>query len=136
METSCGVVLVNYGTILLLQYPQGHWDLPKGHVEDVDTNHQETAARELAEETGINEIEFISGFKTKTEYSFKNKGKRTKKQVHWYLATTEKMTVKLSREHREYMWLDWDSAHDLATHIETKSVISSARLFADNHGLS
>ena len=29
METSCGVVLVNFGTVLLLQYPQGHWDLPK-----------------------------------------------------------------------------------------------------------
>ena len=40
METSCGVVLVNYGTVLLLQYPQGHWDLPKGHVEEDDGNYQ------------------------------------------------------------------------------------------------
>ena len=41
METSCGVVLVNLGSILLLQYPQGHWDLPKGHVEkDDDNNYQ------------------------------------------------------------------------------------------------
>ena len=71
METSCGVVLVNYGTILLLQYPQGHWDLPKGHVEHIDDNFQSTAARELAEETGIREIEFVPGFETKTEYSFK-----------------------------------------------------------------
>ena len=30
-----------------LQYPQGHWDLPKGHVEDNDENNQITAAREL-----------------------------------------------------------------------------------------
>ena len=46
METSCGVVLVNYGTVLLLQYPQGHWDLPKGHVEREDTDKKSTAARE------------------------------------------------------------------------------------------
>ena len=55
METSCGVVLVNYGTVLLLQYPQGHWDLPKGHVEEADGNYQITAERELGEETGITE---------------------------------------------------------------------------------
>ena len=46
------MVLVNYGTVLLLQYPQGHWDLPKGHVEDDDTDRTETMLRELAEETG------------------------------------------------------------------------------------
>ena len=28
--------MVNYGTILLLQYPRGHWDFPKGHVEESD----------------------------------------------------------------------------------------------------
>ena len=131
METSCGVVLVNYGTILLLQYPQGHWDLPKGHVEHIDDNFQSPAARELAEETGIREIEFVPGFETKTEYSFKYKGKRTRKQVYWYLATTDEITVKLSIEHRDYMWLDWSLALDLATHPETKSVISEAKVFAD-----
>jgi len=55
METSCGVVLVNYGTVLLLQYPQGHWDFPKGHVEADDEDHHSTAQRELAEETGIDQ---------------------------------------------------------------------------------
>ena len=135
METSCGVVLVNYGTILLLQYPQGHWDLPKGHVEDGDATKQETARRELEEETGITEIEFVNGFEEKTNYSFKHKGKRTQKQVYWYFATTEKITVKLSKEHRDYMWFDWELALDMATHEETKQVISQAKLFADQHSL-
>ena len=58
METSCGVVLVNYGSILLLQYPQGHWDFPKGHVDGAETEH-ETAIRELFEETAIKDIDFI-----------------------------------------------------------------------------
>jgi 8-oxo-dGTP pyrophosphatase MutT (NUDIX family) len=39
METSSGVILVNLGTVLLLQYPQGHWDLPKGHIEDTDSGY-------------------------------------------------------------------------------------------------
>ena len=62
METSCGVVLVNFGSILLLQYPQGHWDFPKGHVEDNDADRKATAGRELGEETGITDIEFVDGF--------------------------------------------------------------------------
>ncbi len=135
METSCGVVLVNYGAILLLQYPQGHWDLPKGHVEDSDENYLVTAARELEEETGISEIEFITGFEEQTNYSFKHKGKKTNKQVFWYLAATEKISVTLSKEHRDYMWLDWELALDMATHKETKSVISKAYEFANERGL-
>ena len=75
METSCGVVLVNFGTVLLLQYPRGHWDLPKGHIEDFDSDRKATAARELIEETGISAIEFIDGFEEKTTYSFKKKGR-------------------------------------------------------------
>ena len=135
METSCGVVLVNYGAILLLQYPQGHWDLPKGHVEDSDENNLITAARELEEETGISEIEFVDGFEEQTKYRFKRKGKSTDKQVFWYLATTEKITVNLSNEHRDYMWLDWELALDMATHKETKIVISKAHEFVEEKGL-
>ena len=62
METSCGVVLVNFGSILLLQYPQGHWDFPKGHVEELDADNFDTAGRELKEETGIEDFEFILDF--------------------------------------------------------------------------
>ena len=135
METSCGVVLVNYDAILLLQYPQGHWDLPKGHVEDNDENNLVTTARELEEETGISKIEFISCFEEQTRYSLKHKGKRTDKQVFWYLAETEKLSVTLSKEHRDYMWLEWELALDMATHKETKMVISKAHEFAKENGL-
>ena len=46
METSCGVVLVNFGSILLLQYPQGHWDFPKGHVEQGDVDYKSKVEKE------------------------------------------------------------------------------------------
>ena len=135
METSCGVVLVNLGTVLLLQYPQGHWDLPKGHVESTDLDNFETAKRELEEETGITEFEFVDGFKYRTEYDFKHKGKIRSKQVFWYLATTEKMSISLSKEHRDYMWLDWPQAIELVTHEKTKGVITMAQNFMQDAGL-
>lgn len=135
METSCGVVLVNLGSVLLLQYPQGHWDLPKGHVEQDDLDNYETARRELKEETGISELSFIENFEHRTEYQFKHKGKRRIKQVYWYIATTEQISISLSKEHRSYMWLDWEQALEQATHAETKELIKSAQEFVKSVGL-
>ena len=135
METSCGVVLVNLGTVLLLQYPQGHWDLPKGHVEQLDENRFETARRELKEETGITEFEFIPNFENRTQYNYKYKGKKRTKQVYWYLATTEELAIKLSKEHRDYMWLDWTQAIELVTHKETENILRSAESFMQTNGL-
>jgi len=126
METSCGVILVNYGTVLLLQYPQGHWDFPKGHVEDSDEDHHSTAKRELKEETGIDEISFVDGFSERSQYSYRHKGKKRTKQVYWYLAETERITVTLSHEHRGHMWLDWAQAAEQLSHKETKNILSLA----------
>lgn len=127
METSCGVVLVNLGTVLLLQYPQGHWDFPKGHVEETDADHFATTRRELGEETGIEDIDFVENFVERSEYTYRHKGKKHTKQVYWYLAETERITVKLSHEHRGHMWLDWDQAEELLTHNETRKVLKNAR---------
>ncbi|MBT04407.1 MAG: diadenosine tetraphosphate hydrolase [Euryarchaeota archaeon] len=135
METSCGVVLVNLGSILLLQYPQGHWDLPKGHVEKDDDDNYETAKRELKEETGISELSFIENFEYRTEYQFKHKGKRKSKQVYWYIATTEEISINLSKEHHNYVWLDWELAIEQATHTETKELIKTAYEFMKSAGL-
>tara|TARA_B100001093_G_scaffold516803_1_gene596492 strand:+ start:38664 stop:39074 length:411 start_codon:yes stop_codon:yes gene_type:complete len=126
METSCGVVLVNFGTVLLLQYPQGHWDFPKGHVEETDHSHHQTARRELKEETGIDEIEFIEAFERRSEYSYRHKGKKRTKQVFWYIAETERISIKLSHEHRGYMWLDWEQAMEQATHPESRAILADA----------
>ena len=128
METSCGVVLVNLGTVLLLQYPQGHWDFPKGHVEDSDADHFATTRRELAEETGIEDIDFVENFVQRSEYSYRHKGKKHTKQVYWYLAETERISVTLSHEHRGHMLLDWDQAEEQLTHDETKKILNNARI--------
>jgi 8-oxo-dGTP pyrophosphatase MutT (NUDIX family) len=134
METSCGVVLVNYGTVLLLQYPQGHWDLPKGHVELDDDDRHSTMLRELEEETGIAAVELLEGFEQRTEYSFRHKGKRKEKQVYWYIAETDVIEVRLSHEHRGYLWLDWEQALETITHDETRAVVRAAQRFVQLNG--
>ena len=129
METSCGVILCNYGAILLLQYPQGHWDFPKGHLEKQDANKKAAAIRELAEETGIRDAKIVDGFEDKTEYTFTHKKKKISKQVWWYIAETETIEVDLSHEHQDYLWLEWDEAKKQLTHDESRAVLQSAHEF-------
>ena len=126
LETSCGVVLVNIDSILLLQYPQGHWDLPKGHVEPTDVDHIATVRRELEEETGITELTFDQEFVERTAYTYRHKGRKREKEVFWFLAETDSLDVALSHEHRGHLWLDWEQALAQLTHNETREVVRRA----------
>ena len=131
METSCGFVLVNYDSILLLQYPQGHWSFPKGHIEDNDEDHHSTALRELIEETGIKEIIIDEKWNFRTEYTFKRKGKEIPKQVFWFLAETDELEVKLSHEHTNYLWLNFEDCEKQLTFSQEKILLQSARNYRE-----
>ncbi|DAC50302.1 MAG TPA: NUDIX domain-containing protein [Candidatus Thalassarchaeaceae archaeon] len=131
METSCGLVLVNYDSILLLQYPQGHWDFVKGHIEDADTSLQLTALRELTEETGIESASIVPGFQSRTQYQFTHKGEEIEKQVHWFIAETDEMVVNLSHEHIGFLWLSWDDALEQLTFENSKNVLMAAKQYIE-----
>ena len=51
VEAAGGVVENSSGELLMIS-SRGHWDLPKGHVEEGETG-REAALREVEEETGI-----------------------------------------------------------------------------------
>ena len=129
METSCGFILMNYDSILLLQYPQGHWSFPKGHIEEDDKDHFATAKRELLEETGISKVSIIDGWKSRTEYTFFSKGSPTTKQVFWYLANTVELNVNLSHEHTNYMWVNFDEASEQLTFDQEVNLLNSVKDF-------
>jgi 8-oxo-dGTP pyrophosphatase MutT (NUDIX family) len=134
METSCGFLLVNYDSVLLLQYPQGHWSFPKGHIE-AGEDHHETASRELQEETGIRRIEIDGGWSSKTEYTFSRKGTLVPKQVFWYIASTDELAVNLSHEHLNYLWLDFDEAEGQLTFDQEKEILRQARAYLRSNGV-
>ena len=110
-EKSCGVVVYREEKgekiFLVLRYPSGHWDLAKGHVEDGETEH-ETAARELLEETGIADVEFVDGYREEISYKHYPKGKLSNKQVIFFLGKTELSDIRLSHEHHDFEWLGYD----------------------------
>ena len=131
-ETSAGIVLFRSNSdkseFLLLNYPQGHWDFIKGKVEQNETAH-ETALRETKEETGISNIEFVDGFEESVEYDFRFKNEDIHKTVVFFLAKTEEKDVRLSHEHNDYLWLEYNDALKKTTFANAKNVLSKANEF-------
>jgi len=131
-ETSAGIVLFRSNSdkseFLLLNYPQGHWDFIKGKVEQNETAH-ETALRETKEETGISNIEFVDGFEESVEYDFRFKKEDIHKKVIFFLAKTEEKDVRLSHEHNDYLWLEYNDALKKTTFANAKNVLSKANEF-------
>ena len=131
-QTSAGVVLFrnvsHEKSFLLLNYPQGHWDFIKGKMEQNETPH-ETALREIKEETGISDIEFIDGFEENIEYNFKFKHEDVHKKVIFFLAKTDEKNIRLSHEHNDYIWLKYNDALKKTTFENAKNVLSKANEF-------
>ena len=134
-EKSAGIVLLRNDSgkneFLLLNYPQGHCDFIKGKVEQNETPH-ETAIRETQEETGITNIEFIDGFEESVEYDFRFKKEDIHKKVVFFLAKTDEKNIKLSHEHNDYLWLEYNDALKKTTFENAKNVLSKANEFLLN----
>ncbi|HRN78411.1 MAG TPA: NUDIX domain-containing protein [Candidatus Dependentiae bacterium] len=110
---------------LLLYYPHGHWDLPKGKLEAGETKEQ-AAVRELAEETGLS-AELISGFTESLSYVYTEAdGVLTKKTVYFFLGRVETKDVMLSHEHSGYIWLPFNDAIKRLSFDNAKSVLQKA----------
>ena len=71
------------------------WVLPKGTVDPGET-HEETALREVKEESGVSAeiVEYIG----KTNYDFSVRGENISKEVHWYLMSAKNYYSKPQKE--------------------------------------
>ncbi|WP_194851062.1 NUDIX hydrolase [Nonlabens antarcticus] len=91
----------------LFIHRNGKWDLPKGKTES-NESIEETSLREVAEETGVENLE-ISKYLGPTYHVFSRNGKMRLKLTHWYSMTTN-YTGKLIPQEKEgidkAVWLD------------------------------
>ena len=127
-EISAGVILFRQAPqphYLLLHYESGHWDFPKGHIETGE-DAQETARRELKEETGISEIRFLDGYKATLRYFFRQKGIGIFKVVIYFLAETDQSEVTLSYEHIGCDWLPYEAALERLTFKNSRDLLVKA----------
>lgn len=117
---ACGFLIVQGDPIesfLLMKHPS-RWDLPKGHVDEGETEMQ-CALRELEEETGIqaDDITVDPDFRYQLQYvvHYKRKfgGSDALKTVVYFLARLNRdVSLKLT-EHGDAKWFAWAPPHDI-----------------------
>ncbi len=111
---------------LLLHYTAGHWDFPKGNIETGESE-QQTAAREIREETGIADVRFIDGFRMKIHYRYKRGRRLVQKEVVYFLSQTKTRHIVLSDEHIGFAWKKYESAMEQLTYQNARSLLVAAR---------
>lgn len=125
---------------LLLHYDQGHWDFPKGHIEGMEKDN-ETALREIEEETSLRDVELIKGFRQEIKYYFRGNLNNSKekglisKAVIFFLGETKVKEIRISYEHRGFDWVTFEEAMKRVTFKNTKNILTRAHNFLIKLGL-
>ncbi len=104
------------------------WDFPKGHMEK-DETEVHTMFRETQEETGINDLRVLEGFRETIKYFFTQEGALINKEVIFLLCETKTKEVKISSEHLDYAWLEYGEAFERLTFKNSKQMLTKAHEF-------
>ncbi len=123
-EKSCGcIILNNKNQILLILQNAGHWGLPKGHVEEGETEEQ-TAIREVKEETNIDVI-VNTNLRYRMVY---NPKEDVEKEVIYFIAKNTSNDCKPQLEEVQAMkWLDIDNAINTITYENSKDLLKKVK---------
>ena len=131
METAVSSGIIPYRTTrdkieyLILKSRTKDWEFPKGSVEG-DEELQQTALREIEEETGISGLKILDGFRDDYSYIFESDGVTIHKTVHLFIGHSMEASANLSKEHNDYQWRTYEQAKNTLTHSATKNILSKA----------
>jgi len=129
-EKSCGCIVINEKKeVLLIHHNAGHWDFPKGHVEEGETEVQ-TAIREVKEETNI-DVEVNERYRYTTEYSPKED---VMKEVVYFLAKNISDNKKAQLEEvSEVKWIKIEDAIEKITYDTSKEILVKLKNDLENN---
>ncbi len=126
---SAGWVVVNtFGQILVVNQKGRSWSLPKGHIEKEESDIG-AARREIEEESGITQLEFVKGLGTYQRYRLSVDGGDDPSEVKtiiMFLFKTQQLALKPKDvENPEAKWVDRKSVADILTHKKDKGFFLS-----------
>lgn len=110
--------------------------LPGGHVEPGETEEQ-TALREVREETGL-EVTLIDGFRCVKEHYLVREGRpNDKKTIVYFLAEYSGQTPKTQdpKEVKELLLMDYEAAMECFKFDNFKTTLAAAEKFLNEHNM-
>ncbi len=130
-KSAGGVVVNQFGKVLVTNQHGDSWSLPKGHVEEGESPRQ-AAAREIEEETGVQQLEFVEELGT---YSRARIGKggvgevpSEQKSITMFLYTTRQKSLKpTDPENPEARWVAQKHVPELLTHPKDKEFFENVQ---------
>lgn len=106
-----------------------YWTFPKGHAEAEET-HQQTALRELYEETGLVPSTLETDRVFEHAYTFTHQGTLIDKKVTYYLGQVTQDTYSLQAEEVvAAQWCTFAQARVLLTYNLAKELLDEVELF-------
>lgn len=133
------MIVNSIGQLLVVNQNGTSWSLPKGKL-DPGENTRQAAAREIKEETGITQLNYVKQLGTYQRYQIAKDGSENKnelKNITMFLYTTPEMDLRPEDPHNpEARWVEIDEVVDLLTHPKDKhffqSIVSEVKQLIDN----
>lgn len=118
--------------VLLVQHKSGSlwWAFPKGHAE-ANESPQQTAERELFEETGLTVVHYLSSIPLTETYIFTFKGERIFKTVQYFLGIVEGKVLIEESELEAARWMTLEEALAMITFKEGRRICQEVIDFID-----
>jgi ADP-ribose pyrophosphatase YjhB (NUDIX family) len=113
--------------VLLIKDPYGKWGLPKGHAEAGEALH-ETALREVAEETGLTDLELGPELVT-IDWTFRSGGEPVHKFATFFLMFSERGELVPQRKEgiTAAAWIPLDAASKQISYPNAAEVVLAAQ---------
>ena len=125
VEAAGGLVCNEQGETLMI-YCYKHWDLPKGHVDEGESD-AETAVREVGEETGVKNAKIVR-FLCNTLHTYNVYGSWELKRTAWFELRANKCETKPQAE-EDILSAKWCSAEEVEQNLRA-TYPSIRRVFA------
>jgi len=129
-KTAGGVVINRDGKVLIVNQEGTSWSLPKGHIED-DETALDAAQREIYEESGIKDLEFIKKLGTYRRHKINKNGEDDTSELKtiqiFLLKTEERKTQPIDHRNPEIKWLDKNDVSNWLTHRKDKEFFESIK---------
>lgn len=113
-----GVVINEYDEVIVVNQRGGSWSLPKGHIENNETE-LEAAIREIYEESGVKNLELIKTLGSYERYGLYDQSSLKTRTIFLFKTVKQNLNP-IDSDNPEALWVHKDKVSEMLTHPKDK----------------